>query len=92
MQCLMICSWYKMQSKTFYICCWHAGYSEVVNMDPSVMAMLQKSISAKLCPTVIGKRRDFFYLRCSVVDLSLDPDPESFVPDPDPARMKEQIN
>ena len=61
-------------------------------MDPSVMAMLQKSISAKLCPTVIGKRRDFFYLRCSVVDLSLDPDPELFVPDPDPARMKEQIN
>ena len=61
-------------------------------MDPSVMAMLQKSISAKLCPTVIGKRRDFFYLRCSVVNLSLDPDPESFVPDPDPARMKEQIN
>lgn len=31
------------------------GYSEVVNMDPSVMAMLQKSISAKLCPTVIGQ-------------------------------------
>ena len=31
------------------------GYSEVVNMDPSVMAMLQKSISAKLCPTVIGR-------------------------------------
>jgi hypothetical protein len=24
-------------------------------MDPSVMAMLQKSISAKLCPTVIGR-------------------------------------
>merc|ERR550519_2992859 len=31
------------------------GYSEVVNMDPEVMAMLQKSISAKLCPTVIGQ-------------------------------------
>ena len=24
-------------------------------MDPDVMAMLQKSISAKLCPTVIGQ-------------------------------------
>ena len=31
------------------------GYAEVVNMDPGVMAMLQKSISAKLCPTVIGQ-------------------------------------
>ena len=31
------------------------GYAEVINMDPSVFAMLQKSISAKLCPTVIGQ-------------------------------------
>jgi len=31
------------------------GYAEVVNMDTDVMAMLQKSISAKLCPTVIGQ-------------------------------------
>lgn len=31
------------------------GYAEVVNMEPGVMAMLQKSISAKLCPTVIGQ-------------------------------------
>lgn len=31
------------------------GYAEVINMDPEVMAMLQKSISAKLCPTVIGQ-------------------------------------
>merc|ERR1719187_2349345 len=31
------------------------GYAEVVNMDPEVMAMLQKSISAKLCPTVLGQ-------------------------------------
>ncbi len=30
------------------------GYAEVINMDNGVMAMLQKSISAKLCPTVIG--------------------------------------
>jgi len=31
------------------------GYAEVINMDPGVFAMLQKSISAKLCPTVIGQ-------------------------------------
>ena len=30
------------------------GYAEVIKMDEGVMAMLQKSISAKLCPTVIG--------------------------------------
>merc|ERR1711953_565279 len=28
---------------------------EVINMDPAVFAMLQKSISAKLCPTVVGQ-------------------------------------
>jgi len=27
----------------------------VVNMDDDVMALLQKSISAKLCPTVLGQ-------------------------------------
>jgi len=31
------------------------GYAEVLNMDAGVMAMLQKSISAKLCPTVLGQ-------------------------------------
>jgi len=31
------------------------GYAEVINMDPEVMAMYQKSISAKLCPTVVGQ-------------------------------------
>merc|ERR1711953_1562390 len=31
------------------------GYAEVLNMDPDVKAMLLKSISAKLCPTVIGQ-------------------------------------
>ena len=29
------------------------GYAEVVNLDPDVKAMLLKSISAKLCPTVM---------------------------------------
>jgi len=36
-------------------CGMRGGYAEVVNMDPGVMAMLQKSISAKLCPTVLGQ-------------------------------------
>jgi alanine transaminase len=31
------------------------GYSELVNLDGQVKAMLLKSISAKLCPTVIGQ-------------------------------------
>ena len=31
------------------------GYAEIVNMDTPVMAMLQKSISARLCPTVLGQ-------------------------------------
>ena len=35
------------------------GYAEIVNMDTSVMAMLQKSISARLCPTVLGQVRQF---------------------------------
>jgi len=36
-------------------CGMRGGYAEVVNMDAGVMAMLQKSISAKLCPTVLGQ-------------------------------------
>ncbi|XP_076245864.1 alanine aminotransferase 1 [Calliopsis andreniformis] len=31
------------------------GYAEIVNMDPKVMAILLKSISAMLCPTVLGQ-------------------------------------
>ncbi|XP_066587698.1 alanine aminotransferase 2 [Prorops nasuta] len=31
------------------------GYGEYHNMDPKVMAVLQKSISAMLCPTVLGQ-------------------------------------
>jgi alanine transaminase len=31
------------------------GYAELVNFDPEVQSMLLKSISAKLCPTVIGQ-------------------------------------
>ena len=36
-------------------CGTRGGYDVVVNMDPEVLAMLQKSISAKLCPTVKGQ-------------------------------------
>ncbi|XP_008560719.1 alanine aminotransferase 1 [Microplitis demolitor] len=31
------------------------GYAEYFNMDPEVMAILSKSISAMLCPTVLGQ-------------------------------------
>lgn len=31
------------------------GYAEIINMDPQVMAVLLKSISAMLCPTVLGQ-------------------------------------
>lgn len=31
------------------------GYAELCNIDPAVNAMLNKSISAKLCPTVVGQ-------------------------------------
>jgi len=31
------------------------GYSEIINMDPEVMKVLLKSISAMLCPSVLGQ-------------------------------------
>lgn len=31
------------------------GYTEVINLDPDVKAMLLKSVSAALCPTVLGQ-------------------------------------
>jgi len=31
------------------------GYAEIINMDTDVMGMLQKSISAKLCPPILGQ-------------------------------------
>ncbi|KAG5347634.1 ALAT2 aminotransferase, partial [Acromyrmex charruanus] len=31
------------------------GYAEIINMDPEVMRVLLKSISAMLCPTVLGQ-------------------------------------
>jgi alanine transaminase len=36
-------------------CGLRGGYQEIVNVDPDVRAMLLKSISAKLCPTVLGQ-------------------------------------
>ena len=43
------------------------GYAEIVNMDTGVMAMLQKSISAKLCPTVIGRDLDLYNIKSFVL-------------------------
>lgn len=31
------------------------GYVELINLDPQVRAMFQKSISAQLCPTTVGQ-------------------------------------
>lgn len=45
-------------------CGLRGGYTEVINLDPEVKAMLLKSISAMLCPTVLGqvsKIRSFYY-------------------------------
>ena len=38
-------------------CGFRGGYGEIVNLDPDVKKMLLKSISAKLCPTVLGQVR-----------------------------------
>lgn len=46
-------------------CGLRGGYTEVINLDPEVKAMLLKSISAMLCPTVLGqvsKVRSFLLL------------------------------
>ncbi|KAJ8667469.1 hypothetical protein QAD02_009132 [Eretmocerus hayati] len=36
-------------------CGLRGGYGEIINMDPKVMAILLKSISATLCPTAVGQ-------------------------------------
>ncbi|XP_043479458.1 alanine aminotransferase 1 [Leptopilina heterotoma] len=36
-------------------CGLRGGYAEIVNLEPAVMAVLMKSISAMLCPTVLGQ-------------------------------------
>ena len=36
-------------------CGYRGGYAEVVNLDPEIQAMYNKSISAKLCPPVSGQ-------------------------------------
>jgi len=36
-------------------CGLRGGYSEICNMDPAVKSLYLKSISAKLCPTVLGQ-------------------------------------
>ncbi|XP_064610440.1 alanine aminotransferase 2-like [Liolophura sinensis] len=36
-------------------CGFRGGYTEVINLDPDVKYQLSKSVSAKLCPSVIGQ-------------------------------------
>lgn len=36
-------------------CGLRGGYTEVINLDPEVKAMLLKSVSAMLCPSVLGQ-------------------------------------
>lgn len=45
-------------------CGLRGGYAEIINLDPEVKAMLLKSISAKLCPTVLGQ---------AVIDVVVNP-------------------
>jgi len=45
-------------------CGLRGGYTEIINMEPNVKAMLLKSISAMLCPTVLGQ---------SVMDVVVNP-------------------
>jgi hypothetical protein len=41
-------------------CGLRGGYTEVINLDPEVKAMLLKSISAMLCPTVLGQVSEIY--------------------------------
>ena len=45
------------------------GYAEICNIDPAVNAMLNKSISAKLCPTVVGQVNTACMLKLNVINL-----------------------
>ena len=45
------------------------GYAEICNIDPAVNAMLNKSISAKLCPTVVGQVNTACMLKVNSDDI-----------------------
>lgn len=49
-------------------CGLRGGYTEVINLDPQVKAMYLKSISAMLCPTVLGQVNinNMLFLLCNV--------------------------
>jgi alanine transaminase len=49
MMSLIVCAGYMGE------CGLRGGYTEIINMEPNVKAMLLKSISAALCPTVLGQ-------------------------------------
>lgn len=50
-------------------CGLRGGYTEVINLDPEVKAMLLKSVSAMLCPTVLGQVIDCLNLYMVVIIL-----------------------
>lgn len=43
-------------------CGLRGGYTEVINLDLDVKAMLLKSVSAMLCPTVLGQVNKLFFI------------------------------
>lgn len=53
-------------------CGLRGGYTEVINLDPDVKAMLLKSVSAMLCPTVLGqvskRKKNFFIITHYLVE------------------------
>lgn len=50
-------------------CGLRGGYTEVINLDPEVKAMLLKSVSAMLCPTVLGQVIHFCNLFAVIIIL-----------------------
>ncbi|VDN02184.1 unnamed protein product [Thelazia callipaeda] len=50
-----LCSFHSCSKGYMGECGIRGGYVEVVNMDPHVFSHLQKMISAKLCPSVLGQ-------------------------------------
>ena len=52
-------------------CGLRGGYAEILNLDPAVKALYLKSISAKLCPTVLGQvnEQQLSFQRCIILNL-----------------------
>jgi alanine transaminase len=52
-------------------CGLRGGYTEVINLERDVRAMLFKSISAMLCPTVLGQVCNNNNVKTSNIDRNL---------------------